>query len=35
MLPVAVAWGFRPERELTEAGARHLLRHPRELLGLW
>jgi phosphoglycolate phosphatase len=34
MLPVGVLWGFRDEAELREAGARHLLRHPSELLTL-
>ena len=31
---VGVLWGFRDERELTESGARVIIRHPREVLGL-
>ncbi|MBK7860345.1 MAG: HAD family hydrolase [Archangiaceae bacterium] len=34
MLPVAVTWGFRGADELTRAGARHLVKHPSELLGV-
>ncbi len=34
MLPVGVSWGFRPEVELRAAGARHVLRHPMELMTL-
>ncbi|WP_025323510.1 HAD family hydrolase [Deferrisoma camini] len=34
MVPVGVLWGFRGEAELREAGARHLLRRPEELLAL-
>ncbi|MCU0585259.1 MAG: HAD family hydrolase, partial [Desulfobacterales bacterium] len=32
MFPVGVRWGFRPEAELTAAGARLLLSEPAELL---
>ncbi len=32
MVPVGVTWGFRPEEELRESGARHMLRSPAELL---
>lgn len=31
---VGVTWGFRTEDELTKAGARHIIHHPDELLGL-
>ena len=31
MLPVGVAWGYRPVDELIEAGARHILQSPGEL----
>lgn len=34
MVPVAVLWGFRGREELTEAGARHMLFEPQELLAL-
>ncbi len=34
MLPIGVLWGFRPEKELKEAGAVHLIRHPMDLLTL-
>lgn len=34
MLPIGAAWGFRPEAELRAAGARHVLRHPLELMTL-
>lgn len=34
MVPVGVCWGFRPEQELRNAGARHLISHPLELLDL-
>ena len=34
MLPVGVRWGFRPERELIEAGAQSVLGEPAELLDL-
>ncbi len=34
MYAVGVTWGFRTEKELKQAGARHLISHPRELLGL-
>ncbi len=32
MLPVGVKWGFRPEEELTKAGAKNFLAHPEDLL---
>jgi phosphoglycolate phosphatase len=32
MLPIGVRWGFHDPSELREAGARHLLGHPSELL---
>ena len=31
-LPIGVLWGFRPEKELLESGARVLLETPLELL---
>ncbi|MCX5661190.1 MAG: HAD family hydrolase [Planctomycetota bacterium] len=34
MCPVGVLWGFRDELELREAGARHIVKHPSEILGL-
>ena len=34
MYPVGALWGFRPEAELREAGARFLARHPQHLLAL-
>lgn len=34
MCPVGVLWGFRDEPELRETGARHIIRHPMELLSL-
>jgi len=34
MFPVAVLWGFRDEAELSESGAKAIVREPRELLGL-
>ena len=34
MLPVGVTWGFRPESELRQYGARHIIRHPLDLLPL-
>jgi phosphoglycolate phosphatase len=34
MFPVGVTWGFRPEEELQSAGARAIIHHPSELLGL-
>lgn len=32
--PVGVTWGFRPESELVESGAKIIVRHPREILNL-
>lgn len=32
MLPLGVAWGFRPEKELIEGGAYDVLKHPDNLL---
>lgn len=34
MLPVGADWGFRPTRELVDAGAAHVIKHPMELLRL-
>jgi len=34
MFPVGVAWGFRPRAELEQAGAKLVIEHPKELLGL-
>lgn len=34
MLPVGVEWGFRTVDELEASGARHIIRHPRELVAL-
>lgn len=34
MVPVGVLWGFRARKELEEAGARHIIAHPRELIAL-
>jgi phosphoglycolate phosphatase len=34
MRVVGVNWGFRPEEELRQAGAHHLIAHPEALLGL-
>ena len=34
MLPVGAGWGFRPHRELVDAGAALVLDHPLELLPL-
>jgi phosphoglycolate phosphatase len=34
MFPVGALWGFRPEKDLREGGARVLLRHPLEMLDL-
>lgn len=33
MFPVGVLWGFRPQAELSEAGARRLFAHPADLAG--
>lgn len=30
--PVGVTWGFRPESELVESGAKLIVHHPREIL---
>ncbi len=35
MLPVGVRWGFRTEQELRDAGARHMLAEPLDLLTLF
>lgn len=32
MFPLGVTWGFRPESELSEHGARAIARHPSEIL---
>lgn len=32
MHPVGVLWGYRPEEELLNTGAKHLLNHPSDLL---
>ena len=34
MFPVGVLWGFRPEAELREAGARFLAARPLDVLSL-
>ena len=34
MLAVGVSWGFRSEQELIENGAKHILKHPLDLLKL-
>lgn len=34
MFPVGARWGFRPDEELLQHGARWLLTHPVELLGV-
>ena len=34
MLPVGVSWGFRDKNELIQAGAKHLLNHPLDLIAL-
>jgi phosphoglycolate phosphatase len=34
MVAVGVTWGFRDAAELEQAGARHLIDHPSELLKL-
>jgi len=34
MLPVGVTWGFRDADELRQAGAKHLIDDPSELMGL-
>ena len=34
MYPVGVLWGFRSAEELTAAGARTLISHPMELMGM-
>ncbi|MDR1922585.1 MAG: HAD family hydrolase [Candidatus Adiutrix sp.] len=35
MFPVGAAWGYRPARELREAGAEKILRFPAELVDLF
>ncbi|MGJ8745923.1 HAD family hydrolase [Polaribacter sp.] len=32
MLPVGVSWGFRNKKELINAGAKHVLEHPLDLI---
>ena len=32
LVPVGVTWGYRPVEELSSAGARWLIDHPRQLL---
>jgi len=32
MFPIGALWGFRDEKELSEAGARLLLKRPRDLM---
>ena len=34
MFPLGVLWGFRPESELVEFGARKVVRHPEEIIEL-
>lgn len=34
MVPIGVLWGFRSRAELTQAGAKFLLEHPKDLLPL-
>ncbi|MBZ4220143.1 MAG: HAD-IA family hydrolase, partial [Chlorobium sp.] len=34
MYPLGVLWGFRPESELLEFGAKTLVRHPEEIISL-
>ena len=34
MIPIGVLWGFRTREELTAAGAKVLLEHPKDLLAL-
>jgi phosphoglycolate phosphatase len=34
MIPIGVLWGFRTREELTSAGAKFLLEHPKDLLPL-
>jgi phosphoglycolate phosphatase len=34
MLAVGVSWGFRDKKELIEAGAKHVLNHPLDLIAL-
>lgn len=34
MIPVGVAWGFRPVEELRFSGARHIVQTPQEILAL-
>lgn len=34
MCSVAVSWGFRSRQELVDAGAKHIIDHPMELLGI-
>lgn len=34
MLAVGVPWGFRDENELIESGAKHILKHPLDLMAI-
>ena len=34
-LDLCVAWGYHPKSDLEEAGARHILEHPKELIGFY
>ncbi len=34
MYPLGVLWGFRPESELLEFGAKSLVQHPEEIIGM-
>ena len=34
MFPLGVLWGFRPENELLEYGAKALVRHPDDIINM-
>ena len=34
MIPVGATWGFWDETELRSSGARFIVHHPRELIGI-
>ncbi|TLU51651.1 MAG: HAD family hydrolase, partial [Chlorobium sp.] len=34
MYPLGVLWGFRPESELFEFGAKAVVQHPEEIIGM-